>query len=95
MEAYYSNRKGDENTANTMRSQKRLIHLNVLFRHIMTIGVGVVVVVILVFYATFSNISVVSWRSVLLEEETRVPEKFTISISLNIHFKKKDATKHQ
>ena len=27
----------------------------------------------MVFNATFYNISVVSWRSVLLEEETRVP----------------------
>jgi 20S proteasome alpha/beta subunit len=27
--------------------------------------------------ATFNNISVISWRSVLLVEETRVPEKTT------------------
>ena len=81
-------RKGDENIANTMRSQKRLNHLNVLFRHSMTIrgGGGGILYLVLVFYATFINISVISWRSVLLGEETRVPEKFTISISLNMHF---------
>ena len=27
----------------------------------------------MVFYATFNNISVISWQSVLLEEETGVP----------------------
>jgi hypothetical protein len=32
---------------------------------------------VMVFNATFSNISVVSWRSVLLVEEARVPEKTT------------------
>jgi len=32
---------------------------------------------IIVFNATFNNISVISWRSVLLVEETRVPEKTT------------------
>jgi hypothetical protein len=32
---------------------------------------------VLVFNATVNNISVVSWRSVLLMEETGVPEKFT------------------
>ena len=31
----------------------------------------------MVFNATFNNISVISWRSVLLVEETRVPEKTT------------------
>jgi hypothetical protein len=31
----------------------------------------------MVFNATFSNISVISWRSVLLVEETGVPEKTT------------------
>jgi len=31
------------------------------------------VVRFMVFMATFSNISVISWRSVLLVEETRVP----------------------
>jgi hypothetical protein len=30
-------------------------------------------VMVLVFNATFNNISVISWRSVLLVEETRVP----------------------
>jgi hypothetical protein len=30
---------------------------------------------IMVFNASFNNISVISWRSVLLEEETRVPEE--------------------
>jgi hypothetical protein len=30
---------------------------------------------VMVFDATFNNISVVSWRSVLLVEETRVPGK--------------------
>jgi len=29
----------------------------------------------MVFNATFNNISVISWRSVLLVEETRVPEE--------------------
>jgi len=29
----------------------------------------------MVFKATFNNISVISWRSVLLEEVTRVPEE--------------------
>jgi hypothetical protein len=29
----------------------------------------------MVFHATFNNISVISWRSVLLVEETRVPEE--------------------
>jgi hypothetical protein len=28
---------------------------------------------VLVVYATFNNISVISWRSILLVEETRVP----------------------
>ena len=28
---------------------------------------------VMVFHATFNNISVISWRSVLLVEETRVP----------------------
>jgi hypothetical protein len=31
----------------------------------------------MVFNATFNNISVISWRSVLLVEETGVPEKIT------------------
>ena len=31
----------------------------------------------MVFNATFNNISVMSWRSVLLVEETGVPEKTT------------------
>ena len=31
----------------------------------------------MVFDATFNNIPVISWRSVLLVEETRVPEKTT------------------
>ena len=31
----------------------------------------------MVFNATFNNISVISWRSVLLVEETGVPEKTT------------------
>jgi hypothetical protein len=30
---------------------------------------------LMVFNATFNNISVTSWRSVLLVEETRVPEE--------------------
>ena len=32
-------------------------------------------VMVVVFNATFNNISVISWRSVLLVEETRVPEE--------------------
>ena len=35
---------------------------------------------VMVFNATFNNISVISWRSVLLVEETRVPEK-TLDLS--------------
>ena len=31
--------------------------------------------VVMVFYAIFNNISVISWQSVLLVEETRVPEE--------------------
>jgi len=31
----------------------------------------------MVFNATFNNISVISWRSVLLVEEIRIPEKTT------------------
>jgi len=34
-----------------------------------------VMVTVLVFNATFNNISVISWRSVLLVEETGVPEQ--------------------
>jgi hypothetical protein len=34
-------------------------------------------VIVMVFNATFNNISVISWRSVLLVEETGVPEKST------------------
>jgi hypothetical protein len=36
------------------------------------LGVGVMV---MMFNATFNNISVISWRSVLLVEETGVPEE--------------------
>ena len=32
-------------------------------------------VMVMVFNATFNNISVISWRSVLLMEETGVPEE--------------------
>ena len=32
-------------------------------------------VIVMMFNATFNNISVISWRSVLLVEETRVPEE--------------------
>jgi hypothetical protein len=32
---------------------------------------------VMLFNATFGNISVISWRSVLLVEETGVPEKTT------------------
>jgi hypothetical protein len=34
-------------------------------------------VCLMVFNATFNNISVISWRSVLLVEETEYPEKTT------------------
>ena len=34
-------------------------------------------VMVVVFNATFNNISAILWRSVLLVEETRVPEKNT------------------
>jgi len=36
---------------------------------------------VLVFNATFNNISVISWRSFLLVEKTRVPEKKTTDLS--------------
>jgi hypothetical protein len=36
-----------------------------------------VMVIVMVFNATFNNISTISWRSVLLTEETGVPEKTT------------------
>jgi hypothetical protein len=35
---------------------------------------------LMVFKATFNNISVISWRSLLLVEETRVPEDKTIDL---------------
>ena len=35
----------------------------------------------MVFNATFNNISAISWRSVLLVEETVVPEKTTESLT--------------
>ena len=35
----------------------------------------------MVFNATFNNISVISWRSVLLAEETGVPRKKTTNLS--------------
>jgi hypothetical protein len=37
---------------------------------------------VMVFNANFNNISVISWRSVLLVEETRVPEKTTAHMLL-------------
>ena len=45
----------------------RFVHIYSTFSHI---GLGVRV---MVFKDTFNNISVISWRSVLLVEETRVP----------------------
>jgi hypothetical protein len=36
-----------------------------------------------VFNVTFNNISVISWRSVLLMDETRVPEKTTDLLQVN------------
>jgi hypothetical protein len=55
-------RKGDENIANTMRSQKRLNHLNVLFRHSMTIRGGYFVFGVLChFHQYFSYIVAVSF----------------------------------
>jgi hypothetical protein len=44
------------------------------------------VVQFMVFNATFNNISVISWRSVLLVEETGVPENcdFVIGLGTNI-----------
>ena len=38
---------------------------------------GIELVWFMVFNATFSNISVISWRSVLMVEETEYPEKTT------------------
>ena len=37
-------------------------------------------VLVVVFNATFNNISVISWRSVLLMEETGVPEEKSVTI---------------
>ena len=37
-------------------------------------------VMVVVFNATFNNISVISWRSVLLVEETRVPGEKTTDL---------------
>jgi hypothetical protein len=39
--------------------------------------ISVLGVRVIVFNATFNNISVISWRSVLLVEKTRFPEKTT------------------
>jgi hypothetical protein len=38
-------------------------------------------VTVMVFNATFSNFSAISWRSVLLVEETGVPKEKTIDLS--------------
>ena len=38
---------------------------------------GWFIVWFIMFYATFNNISVISWRSVSLVEETGIPEKTT------------------
>ena len=38
-------------------------------------------VTVVVFNATFSNFSAISWRSVLLVEETGVPKEKTIDLS--------------
>ena len=39
----------------------------------------------MVFNATFNNISVISWRSVLLVEETGVPENKTTNLFVASH----------
>jgi hypothetical protein len=39
----------------------------------------------MVFNATFNNISAISWRSVLLVEETGVPEKITDQSYINVN----------
>ena len=39
----------------------------------------------MVFNATFNNISVISWRSVLLMEETEHPEKTTYIMLYRVH----------
>jgi hypothetical protein len=40
----------------------------------------------MVFNATFNNISVLSWRSVLLVEETRVPGENHLPVNTKIFF---------
>jgi hypothetical protein len=45
---------------------------NIKYMMIMVFGLDIRVMV-MVFNATFNNISAISWRSVLLVEETRVP----------------------
>jgi hypothetical protein len=45
---------------------------NIKYMMIMVFGLDIRVMV-MVFNATFNNISVISWRSVLLVEETGVP----------------------
>ena len=59
----YNNKKNPEIQKWRYKSQQKYIYC--LF------------VCLMVFYATFKNISVISWRSVLLVEETGDPEKTT------------------
>ena len=49
---------------------------NIKYMMIMVFGLDIRVMV-MVFTATFNNISVISWRSVLLVEETGVPGENT------------------
>ena len=48
----------------------KYIYINIYGTHLLEI-------MVMVFNATFNNISVISWRSVLLVEETEVPGKTT------------------
>jgi hypothetical protein len=43
---------------------------------------------VMVFNATFNNISVISWRLVLLVKETRVPKKTTNQVTRKIQIEK-------
>ena len=47
--------------------------MNILLKTLLRIAIFKVTVRVMVFDATFNNISVISWLSVLLVEETGVP----------------------
>ena len=51
-----------------------IVHM-IIGKHAKFYGIPLVLVLFMVFNATFNNISVISWRSVLLVEETGVPRE--------------------